>query len=180
MLYIGIDIHKRFPQICIVDEQGRRVLTIRIENTPHAVAAYFSTVSLPASVAMEPTHNWGRMYDLLSSMGFEVRICHPRDAKLIGLAQVKTDKTDAYKLATLLRVGLLPESYVPSLGGRELRSLARGRAALKGTSTALKNQVHPVLKSNWIRHTQTDLFGKAGREFRLPYWAQPQGRFKRG
>jgi len=98
-------------------------------------------------------------------MGFDVRVCHPREARMIGLAQVKTDRTDAYKLATLLRVGLLPESYVPSLDGRELRSLVRGRAALKGTSTAMKNQIHAILKANWIKHSYSDLFGKAGREF---------------
>ena len=165
MLYVGVDIHKSNLQVCLLDEQGNRCINTRVENSADAVEAFFRGISLPASVGMEPTHNWGRLYDLLSMMGLEVKVCHPRDAKLIGLAQVKTDRTDAYKLATLLRVGLLPESYVPTQDGRELRCLVRGRAALKGVSTALKNQIHAILKANWIKHPYSDLFGKAGREF---------------
>ena len=84
---------------------------------------------------------------------------------MIGLASVKNDKVDAYKLATLLRVGLLPEAYVPSPAERELRSLVRGRASLRSQSTAIKNQIHAILRANWVRCPWSDVFGKSGREF---------------
>jgi transposase len=105
------------------------------------------------------------LYDLLSDQGFDVHICHSKEAKLIGLASVKNDKVDAFKLATLLRVGLLPEAYVPGVKGRELRCLVRGRASLKAQSTAIKNQIHAILREKWISSPWTDTFGKSGRKF---------------
>jgi len=84
---------------------------------------------------------------------------------MIGLASVKTDRVDAFKLATLLRVGLLPEAYVPGVEGRELRGLVRGRASLTAQSTAIKNQIHAILRANWVSSPWTDTFGKSGRKF---------------
>lgn len=165
MLYIGIDVHKKNLQVCVVDQAGCRLSDCRLENQPSSVLGHFSRIEMPAAVALEATHNWGMLYDLLSGRGFEVHICHSKEAKMIGLASVKTDKVDAYKLATLLRVGLLPEAYVPGPESRELRSLVRGRASLKAHSTALKNQVHAILRENWVHSPWTDTFGKSGRQF---------------
>lgn len=165
MLYIGIDVHKKNLQICVLNEVGEKLASLRIENTPDCVDGYFRKLELPASIALEATHNWGMIYDLLNGKGFDVHICHSKEAKMIGLASVKNDRVDAFKLATLLRVGLLPEAYVPAPGDRELRSLVRGRASLKSISTALKNQIHAILRANWVHSPWSDTFGKSGREF---------------
>jgi transposase len=116
-------------------------------------------------VALEACHNWGMLYDVLSDLGLEVRVCHAREARLIGMASVKTDRIDALRLATLLRADLLPQAYVPSGGTRQLRDLVRSRAGMRRVGTRIKNQIHATLASNWIRHPYSDLFGKAGREF---------------
>jgi len=165
MLYIGIDVHKRSLEICIMDRDGNVMSRCRLKNELGSVLGYFETITRPASVVLEASHNWGMLYDVLSDQGFEVHICHSREAKMIGLASVKNDKVDAYKLATLLRVGLLPEAYVPNPKSRELRGLVRGRASLKGHSTAIKNQVHAILRANWIDSPWSDTFGKSGRVF---------------
>ena len=165
MLYIGIDVHKKNLQICVLDGKGKRMSDCRLENRPESVSGYFAKIDTPAGVALEATHNWGMLYDLLSDRGFDVHICHSREAKLIGLASVKTDRVDAFKLATLLRVGLLPECYVPGVESRELRSLVRGRASLMSHSTAIKNQIHAILRANWVSSPWTDTFGKSGRQF---------------
>lgn len=165
MLYVGIDVHKKNLQVCVLDSAGERLSNCRLENQPESVAGYFAKMKSSASVALEATHNWGMLYDLLSGQGFDVHICHSKEAKMIGLASVKNDRVDAYKLATLLRVGLLPEAYVPGAEGRELRGLVRGRASLIGESTAIKNQIHAILRANWISSPWTDTFGKSGRKF---------------
>ncbi len=165
MLWIGIDVHKRTLQICVLDESGQRIAECRLANQLDMVLGWFSAIEGDASVALEASHNWGMLYDVLSDLGFDVHICHSKEAKMIGLASVKNDKVDAYKLATLLRVGLLPEAYVPCPGSRELRGLVRGRASLKGQSTAIKNQVHAILRANWIHSPWSDTFGKSGRTF---------------
>jgi transposase len=166
MLYIGIDVHKKNLQICVLDMRGNRVASFRLLNALESVIEYFAGVVLPAQVALEATHNWGMLFDLLKSMGFEVKVCHSKRAKMIGLANVKNDRVDAFKLATLLRAGLLPECYVPTPGCRELRAIVRGRAALKKISTAVKNQIHAILRANWVVvPSYSDLFGKKGRQF---------------
>ena len=165
MLYIGMDVHKKSLEVCIVDQEGNRVKRCRLRNELESVLGYFDTIARPAGVALEASHNWGMLYDVLTDRGFDVHICHSKEAKMIGLASVKNDKVDAYKLATLLRVGLLPEAYVPDPESRELRSLVRGRASLKGHSTAIKNQVHAILRANWIDSPWSDTFGKSGRAF---------------
>jgi transposase len=165
MIYIGIDVHKKNLQVCTVNEDGERLSNGKVANAPESVREHFMAMERPASAALEATHNWGMLYDMLEGMGFEVHVCHTKEAKLIGLANVKTDKVDAYKLATLLRVGLLPEAYVPTAAGRELRELVRARASLKAASTRLKNQVHAILRARWVKSPYADTFGKAGRRF---------------
>lgn len=165
MLYIGIDVHKKNLQVCVLDSNGNRIGDCKLENRPESVSGYFAKLDTPARVALEATHNWGMLYDLLSERGLDVHICHSKEAKMIGLASVKTDRVDAFKLATLLKAGLLPEAYVPSVQGRELRSLVRGRASLMAQSTAIKNQIHAILRANWMSSPWTDTFGKSGRKF---------------
>lgn len=164
MLYIGIDVHKKNLQVCIMDEQAQVLRQCRVANDQQSMVLFFE--SLPgAAVALEASHNWGMLYDVLSLLGLDVHICDAREARLIGLNRVKTDKNDAYRLAALLRAGFLPECYVPTGDCRELRDLVRARAAAKRASIGIKNQIHAILSRNWIKHQYSDLFGKAGREF---------------
>lgn len=165
MLYIGIDLHKRTLQICVLDMSGIRIIDCRISNDLDSVVSFFRKFELPVSVALESTHNWGMIYDLLTAMGFDVHICHAREARLIGHSRVKTDRGDAMRLALLLKGGLLPEAYVPSKDCRELREMVRSRASLKRMGARIKNQVHATLAANWIKHEYSDLFGKQGRRY---------------
>jgi transposase len=125
---------------------------------------FFSNLD-ESKVALEACHNWGLLYDLLCLIGLDVHICDAREARLIGQNRVKTDKNDAYRLAALLKSGFLPECYVPSGDCRALRELVRARASVRRMATRIKNQIHAILSSNWIKHPYSDLFGKAGREF---------------
>jgi len=165
MLHVGTDVHKKSLQLCVLDDSGKRLRDCRIANTPESVRAVFGQFAAGTRVALEATHNWGMLYDVLSDLGMEVHICHSKEAKLIGQSAVKTDRVDAFKLATLLRAGLLPEAYVPGVESRELRGLVRGRASLMRQSTAIKNQIHAILRTNWISCPWTDTFGKSGRKF---------------
>lgn len=165
MLYVGMDVHKRTLQVCALDESGAKTIECRIGNDKESLTGLFGRFTQPVSVALEATHNWGMIYDLLVWMGHDVHICHAREARLIGMSRVKTDRNDALRLAMLLKGDLLPEAYVPSTDCRALRELVRSRASLRRMSTRIKNRIHAILTSNWIKHGYTDLFGKKGRQF---------------
>jgi len=164
MLSIGIDVHKRNLQVCVLDSGEKPVRECRIANEEASVIGFFRAYA-SSSVALEASHNWGLLYDVLSGLGLEVHVCDAREARLIGHNRVKTDRNDAYRLAVLLRASLLPECYVPQGDCRDLRDLVRGRAALRRESTGIKNGIHAILSRNWVKHTYSDLFGKSGREF---------------
>lgn len=164
MLYIGVDVHKKNLQVCVINESSEVVKQRRIPNEQPSVVSFFEEFA-GSSLALEASHNWGILYDLLTLMGLDVHICDAREARLIGFNRVKTDKNDAYRLAALLRAGFLPECYVPSGNCRDLRELVRARASAKRASTTAKNQIHAILARNWIKHPYSDLFGKSGRAF---------------
>jgi len=164
MLPIGIDVHKRNLQVCVLGSGEKPVRERRIANDEASVIGFFSEYA-SSSVALEASHNWGLLHDVLSGLGLDVHVCDAREARLIGHNRVKTDKNDAYRLAVLLRANLLPECYVPQGECRDLRDLVRGRAALRRDSTGIKNGIHAILARNWVKHSYSDLFGKSGRAF---------------
>lgn len=164
MLTIGVDVHKKYLQVCVLDGSKNVILECRIANEEASVIGFFSGYG-GCSVALEPSHNWGLLYDMLTGMGLDVHVCDAREARLIGHNRVKTDKNDAYRLALLLWAGLLPECYVPQGDCRDLRDLVRGRASLRHEATGIKNNIHAILSRNWVKHSFSDLFGKSGRAF---------------
>ena len=85
------------------------------------------------------------MVDMLESEGAEVVLSHPRRTRAIASAKVKTDAIDARTLADLLRVGLLPQSYMPP---QAIQSCAVWRVPVRPwwrRGTRFKNQVHGML-----------------------------------
>jgi len=165
MLAVGVDIHKKTLTICVLDESDKPVITKRIENTVEKVVEFFSPYRGDARVAIEPTHNWGPIHDLLTEMGFECKVSDPRQNRLIGKAVVKTDRLDAKRLATLFRVDMLPLCYAAPSDVRRRREKVRARASLVRTCTSLKNQLRAQLTRSWITCPLTDVSGKGGRAF---------------
>lgn len=89
----------------------------------------------------------------------------PGKISLISQSKKKTDSNDSRLLADLLRLGYLPESYVPSKEIGNLRKLVRYRRSLGEKGTAVKNQIHAILQRNGIKHGFSDLFGRDGMGF---------------
>jgi transposase len=167
MLYTGIDYHKRYSVVCTVDATGRRVHSARIDqNEPAAFAAYFQRLPGPSRTVLEACWNWGWLYDLLHELaGVEsVVLSHPGKTRLIAEAQIKTDRLDAEKLATLLRGNLVAEAHASSPAVRARKYVLRQRVYWVRMRTRLRNRVHALL----ARQRQleppacTDLFGKKG------------------
>jgi transposase len=85
--------------------------------------------------------------------------------KAKGLAPLacKTDKIDAWVLAELARLDLVPEIWLPDPAVRAERERARFRLHLVKHRTALKNRVHSTLIAHGIPNPTSDLFGVGGR-----------------
>jgi transposase len=167
MLYTGIDYHKRYSVVCTLDSEGRRVQSARIDqNEPAAFAAYFQRLPEPSRTVLEACWNWGWLYDLLGELRgvAGVVLSHPGKTRLIAEAQIKTDRLDAEKLATLLRGNLVAEAHASPPAVRARKYVLRQRVYWVRMRTRLRNRVHALL----ARQRQleppacSDLFGKRG------------------
>jgi len=164
MLYTGLDLHKSFSYITIMNDRGEVIGQKKLPSNGE-ILDFLKGFEDSMEVAIEATPSWYWLYDCLEDEGFEVKLSHPLRNKAIAYAKVKTDKVDSATLAHLLRSNLLPLSYVPEKPVRLNRELLRYRASLVKIQTGIKNKIHTILAKNNLSHDYTDLFGKAGMVF---------------
>lgn len=164
--YIGIDFHKQFSQVSVMDNKGNIFDERRLEHDQREeLLTYFSQFERGTSVALEATRNWYWLVDLLQEQGLNVKLVHAKKARIIAESTIKTDKVDAKTLAHLNRCNFLPQAYIASPETRSERELLRYHISLIKIQTAIKNRIHAILSKHNIQHNFTDLFGRAGREF---------------
>lgn len=166
MLYAGLDLHKKFSYVTVMDEQGKIVSQVKLPNNQDSITEYIESIGDELKeLAMEAGPSWYWLYELLDSLDINVHLAHPKRVKAIASARVKTDKIDSTVLGHLLRTNLLPEAYIPDRETWLQRELLRHRASLVRLQTILKNKCHSILSKLNVQHDFSDLFGKAGLEF---------------
>ena len=162
--YIGIDIHRKFSEVNVMNESGEQLERRRLEHDDIVgLREYFEKYS-GASAVMEATVGWMWLADELENQGIEVHLAHSSGVKLIASSKLKTDKVDAKVLAQLLRTGFLPEAYLAPLDVRVYREILRWRTSLVKMRAMAKNRIHGLLMRLNIQFEATDIFGKKGRE----------------
>lgn len=162
--YVGLDVHKRVVEACIVDASGAVLSRSRFAlSQPRLLAFAEGSLSRDDRVALEATTNTWAVVRLLKPQVAEVVVSNPLQTKAIATAKVKTDKVDALVLAQLLRCDYLPRVWEPDEATQQLRRLTNRRAALVADRTAVKNRLHAVLAMRLLVPPIEDLFGRKGR-----------------
>ena len=159
---VGMDLHRRRSVLVRMTEDGRRLDTARITNSPAALRAEIAKAGISPRVVLEATYGWYWAADVLAEAGAEVHLAHPLGVKAFAYRRVKNDIRDATDLADLLRMGRLAEAWIAPGEVRELREITRYRQKLVGLRTSCKDQVHAVLAKLGIPVTCSDLFGAWG------------------
>jgi transposase len=159
---VGMDLHRRRSVLVRMSEDGRKLGTARIVNSPAALRAELARAGENPRVVLEATYGWYWAADTLAAAGAEVHLAHPLGVKAYGYQRVKTDARDATTLADLLRMGRLPEAWITPPQIRDLRELTRYRQKLVGLRTSCKDQVHAVLAKLGIAVACSDVFGAFG------------------
>ncbi|MDC3426389.1 transposase, partial [Aquibacillus sp. 3ASR75-11] len=114
-------------------------------------------------IAMESTGvYWKPIWNILED-DFKLTLGNAQRIK--NVPGRKTDVSDAFWIAKLLRAGLIESSFVPPVNFRDLRDLSRYRRKLLGHTTSEKNRIHKVLQDANIKLSTfvSDLFGVSGR-----------------
>lgn len=161
--YIGLDVHKRFIEVCILDGSGKpafrgKASCVREELIRFAKAKLKRT----DQVALESTTNTWPVVEILRPFVARIVVGNPLKTKAIAEAKVKTDKVDAEVLAQLLRCNYLPEVWQPDDRTRQLRSWVTHRTALMTHRARLKNQVQGLLGRLLIHSPHPLLWCKKG------------------
>lgn len=158
-LYIGMDIHKNYIYAVGLDKEGNK--KVEQKFSADALETFLDMIGTDIEAAIESTTCWLHIYEQMNARGIKVVLVNVQGTK----DKMKTDKLDAYKLADGLRTGYLKTSYIAPKEFRDLRDLTRHRLSIVNERTAFKNMVSSILIKRGIRHSFSDVFGKAGKEF---------------
>jgi transposase len=146
MNFIGIDVHKKQSQICVLDEQGEVCFETRVPTSrahlKDAVLIYKGAkVLLESSTPSE----WVARH--FESMGMEVIVADPNFAPMYATRskKLKTDKRDARCLAQACRLGAYKLAHRLSDEQRRVRMQLDVRQTLVETRTKLTNQIGALL-----------------------------------
>jgi transposase len=136
-LHAGVDLHSNNGYYGIVDDQGERVFKKRLPNElPVILSTLQPFKEQLKAIAVESTYNWYWLVDGLMDHGYPVRLANPAKMEQYDGVKNADDENDAFFLAELLRLGILPEGYIYPKEERPVRDLLRRRMLLVHQRTA--------------------------------------------
>ena len=152
MFFIGIDVHKKQSQICILTHRGELRLEIRVSTLRADLSDVLGSY-LPARIVLESSTPSEWVARHLESMGFEVIVADPGFAPMYATRdkKLKTDKRDARALAQAAQLGAYKPAHRLSDEQRALRTQVQIRQTLVQTRTKIINQVCAVLLAQGLR-----------------------------
>jgi transposase len=128
--YCGIDLHVKTMYVCILDGTGHVLVHRNVPSTPEALRDVVAPYRDDLVVAAECMFTWYWLADVCAAEGIVFVLGHAVAMKAIHGGKAKNDKLDSFKIASLLRGGLLPQAYVYPAAMRATRDLIRRRLHL--------------------------------------------------
>ena len=130
-LYCGIDLHSNNHYVSVIDQEDKRLIEKRLSNdltkTFALLEPYRSDLQ---GIAIESTFNWYWLVDGLMEAGYPVSLVNTSAVKQYEGLKHTDDQYDAFWLAHLMRLGILPTGYIYPKEKRSLRDLLRKRMQL--------------------------------------------------
>ena len=137
-LMAGMDLHGNNVMVAIVDADGARLQHRRLGCDLDEIVEFMEPYRPElACIAVESTFNWYWLVDGLRARGFTVVLANPAKVDQYNGIKHADDKTDAYFLAELLRLKILPTGYIYDPELRPVRDMLRRRMGLVRQRTAL-------------------------------------------
>jgi len=177
MKIVGCDLHTRYQQIAMLDEETGELVERRLEHSNGEAKEFYTKLSGPVRVGIEATGHTRWFERLLTELGHELWI---GDAARIRASAVRKQKTDARDAALVLELLLsrrFPRLWRPTMEERDLRHLLWHRQKLVWMRNAVGNQLHALAMGEGLCRKK-QLFTRKGRcelqALKLDAWASRQ------
>ena len=133
----------------IEDENGKRVFQKKLANDPELIINTLRPFKKDiVGIVVESTYNWYWQVDLLMAEGYPVHLANPAAIQKYSGLKYADDRHDAFWLAEMLRLGILPEGYIYPKEDRPIRDLLRKRSHLVKLRTSLIISLQNILARN--------------------------------
>jgi len=148
-LYAGFDLHSSNSYLAIIDEKGKRVYKKKLRNDPELILGELKPYRKRIEgIAVESTFNWYWLVDLLMESGYKAHLANPAAIQKYTGLKHSDDQHDAFWLAEMLRLGILPEGYIYPKEERPIRDLLRKRGQLVKLRTSLVISLQNTISRN--------------------------------
>ena len=137
-LIAGIDLHGNNLVIGVINQDGTRLMHRKLDCRLEQVEEFLRPLKLRLqSMAVESTFNWYWLVDGLRAQGYPIDLANPAKIEQYSGLKHADDKDDAFHLADLQRLNILPKAHVYDPELRPVRDLLRRRTNLVHQHTAL-------------------------------------------
>jgi len=127
----GIDLHSNNAVCGLVDMKGKRLLHKRVPCDLKEIVRILKPHQKQIdTIAVESTFNWYWLVDGLQEEGYKVVLANPAAIEQYNGLKHADDTSDAFFIAEMLRLGILPCGYIYDRKTRPTRDLLRRRLGL--------------------------------------------------
>jgi transposase len=162
MKIVGCDLHTRYQQIAMLDEETGELVERRLEHESGEARAFYAGLEGPVRVGIEATGHTRWFERMLAELGQELWIGDAAEIRASMVRKQKTDARDAAHLLELLLSGRFPRLWRPTMAERDLRQLVWHRQKLVWMRNAIGNQLHALAMGEGVCRKKK-LFTKKGR-----------------
>jgi transposase len=137
-LIAGIDLHGNNLVIGVINQDGKRVMHQKLDCDLEQVLGFLKPLKTRLqSMAVESTFNWYWLVDGLHGRGYRIDLANPAQIEQYSGIKHADDKHDAFHLAELQRLDILPKAHIYDARLRPVRDLLRRRTNLVQDRTGL-------------------------------------------
>lgn len=148
-LYSAFDLHSNNSYLGIIDSNDKRIYRKKLPNDPQTILTTLEPYKNNlVGIAVESTFNWYWLVDLLMENGYAVHLANPSAIQQYEGLKHSDDNHDAFWLAHMLRLGILPEGYIYPKDERPARDLLRKRSHLVKIRTSLILSLQGIISRN--------------------------------
>ena len=136
-VYVGIDLHSSNNFIAIIDGDDKRLYGKRHPNQLDSVLSVLDQFKDDIhGIVIESTYNWYWLVDGLREAGYTVHLANPSAIQQFNGLKYTDDESDAFWLANMLRLNILPTGFIYPKEERSTRDLLRRRLLFVKHKTA--------------------------------------------